>query len=83
MNQLYHGNTVEKELLFTAHSARCFRAYFARKFRVTRRDAMKSELFHHNQRRFFAVSVHRKACYCLHHAAFWHGVNSNRGRIRA
>ena len=66
MNQLYHGNTVEKELLFTAHSARCFRAYFARKSRVSRRETA-----------FFAVSVHRKACYCLQHAAFGHGVNSN------
>ena len=29
----------------TACSARCFRAHFARKSRVLRRDAMKSELF--------------------------------------
>ena len=37
-----------------------------RKSRVSRRETA-----------FFADSVHREACYCLQHAAFWHGVNSN------
>ena len=40
--------------------------FSARKSRVTRRETA-----------FYAVSVHREACYCLQHAAFWHGVNSN------
>ena len=54
-------------LLFTRLcSARCFRACFARKSRVLRRETA-----------LFAVSVHREACYCSQHAAFWRGVNSS------
>ena len=30
----------------------------------------------HGTKLRFAVSVHREACYCSHHAAFWRGVNS-------
>ena len=37
----------------------------------------KNPEFHNAKRRFFAVSVHREACYCSQHAAFWRGVNSN------
>ena len=41
------------------YSARCFRAFSARKSRGTRRETA-----------FYAVSVYREACYCLHHAVF-------------
>ena len=55
------------QLLFTRLcSARCFRAHFARKSRVLRRETA-----------LFAVSVHREACYCSQHAAFWRDVNNN------
>ena len=50
-------------LLFTRlYSARCFRAYFARKSRVTRRETA-----------FYAVSVHREACYCSQGRSFQRG----------
>ena len=61
------------QLLFTRLcSARCFRAHFARKSRVARRETA-----------FFAVSVHREACYCSQHAAFGRWVNSNNFQPRS
>ena len=54
------------------YSARYFRAYFARKSRVARLDAMKSKFFT-TINGVFAVSVHRGTCYCSRSRAFQQG----------